>query len=1253
MDEAFPVTGTRSRRLLTALVALAMTASMTFLPGTVQVVQAKEKEAPAAAQKAETPTPSPTQEPEVVVTTPPVEEATAPAPEPEPAQDATTPAAVEEPAVEPVTETPVIVEPTVVEPDASTEGARAPPVETKTDAAPAAVEPAAEILPAGGAGDIVPMNGVGVTDVVYGTPCVATVAALAGISGLNCTANDISLAKATNIVIKDDGCLYPGDTVMFSADFEVQTTATERYDLGIWFATDGDPNHDGALTGTCAAATPPFGPDPPWVNLDAVAQPTDTCGDINTAHNPLHPNVTLTVECVAGADGKLSLPYVTSWSQSAKDLCTSPTEAFPGAPSKCSANTGYTVDIPVPGQIIVDKVTSPPSDLTSFSFALSGTATTGPATGAIDAVTFDLTDASPPFKSANLYGGTYSVVETANASYSTSAVCSDGSPANAVVLSPGEIVTCTFTNTLQTGTLIVNKTLVNDNSGTKACADFSYTVDGGAAVPFESDCSNSQTVLAGSHTVVESGVPIEGYTTTYDNCTNVNVPAGGSATCTITNDDVAVPGMTVEKSSITTSLSAPGTVTYDYLVTNTGNTTLTGIALSDNNDNDDMSCQATTLAKAASMTCAATHTFTQAELDAGGTLDNTVTADSNETESVTDDLSIPITKAPALLLVKTATPTTYAAVGAVLGYSYLVTNTGNVTLAGPVTVADDKATVSCPAGGLAPGASVTCTASYTITQADLDGGSVTNTAKASANGTDSNVDDETVTAVKAPVLTITKVATESTFDSVGDILNYTITATNTGNVTLAVTVADPMVSGLLCTPANGSALAPSEVMTCTATHTVTQADLDAGHWANQACVDDGELGAAQVCADEDVPGTRKPAITVTKTADPGSVLESGGTVAFTFTVSNTSAEPVTITSLTDDKFGTLTGDTDCQVGTVLPVAGSCEFTASFAVPANYTFGASHVNVFTAVAVDDDTTSATASDDATVTYTDVAPTITVTKDANPTYVIVPGGTVAFTYTVSNTSAEPVTITSLTDDKFGTLTGDEDCQESTLLGVGGSCSFSTTQWIGATTAGQHLNVFTATAVDDEGTEATANDNATVDILAPTSKIAPTQTTCEMYRDGTAMDYTELLYNVQTLKKPTRTVVGSVAPGVIFFWNTVTAPSTGTSFTLEADQFNTGATPVWRDMANLDVFLWDANCVKVQTVTLTDPTDGNPTLAVTNAEPGATYYFSVKYDTTSLTGQTVGRPYPTVNYTFQTLLDYELIITSPDSVAVKPKK
>ena len=38
-------------------------------------------------------------------------------------------------------------------------------------------------------------------------------------------------------------------------------------------------------------------------------------------------------------------------------------------------------------------------------------------------------------------------------------------------------------------------------------------------------------------------------------------------------------------------------------------------------------------------------------------------------------------------------------------------------------------------------------------------------------------------------------------------------------------------------------------MTCTASHTITQADIDAGSFYNQACVDDGANGAAQACDD--------------------------------------------------------------------------------------------------------------------------------------------------------------------------------------------------------------------------------------------------------------------------------------------------------------------------------------------------------------------------------------------------------------------
>ena len=138
--------------------------------------------------------------------------------------------------------------------------------------------------------------------------------------------------------------------------------------------------------------------------------------------------------------------------------------------------------------------------------------------------------------------------------------------------------------------------------------------------------------------------------------------------------------------------------------------------------------------------------------------------------------------------------------GSNISYSYDVTNSGNLPLAGPVTVADDKATVTCPDvitvgnfdGNLDPAESIICSASYIITQADINAGFVTNLATASADGTDSNQDDETVTANQNPALTLVKTASPTTFDTVGQSISYSYEVTNSGNLPLAgpVTVAD-------------------------------------------------------------------------------------------------------------------------------------------------------------------------------------------------------------------------------------------------------------------------------------------------------------------------------------------------------------------------------------------------------------------------------------------------------------------------------
>ena len=139
--------------------------------------------------------------------------------------------------------------------------------------------------------------------------------------------------------------------------------------------------------------------------------------------------------------------------------------------------------------------------------------------------------------------------------------------------------------------------------------------------------------------------------------------------------------------------------------------------------------------------CTATYTLTTADVDAGHLADTGVaTGTPPSGPDVTDDypLDIPQAQSPAIAVVKSATPAQVHAAGDKVTYSFLVTNKGNVTLHG-ITVADTQlppasqaglSAITCPDTTLAPGQAVTCTATYTVTQADIDHGTVDDTATA-------------------------------------------------------------------------------------------------------------------------------------------------------------------------------------------------------------------------------------------------------------------------------------------------------------------------------------------------------------------------------------------------------------------------------------------------------------------------------------------------------------------------------------------
>jgi len=141
-----------------------------------------------------------------------------------------------------------------------------------------------------------------------------------------------------------------------------------------------------------------------------------------------------------------------------------------------------------------------------------------------------------------------------------------------------------------------------------------------------------------------------------------------------------------------------------------------------------------------------------------------------------------------LTLDKTAAETSFTNPGDTLNYSYLVTNSGFAPLEGPVTVADDKATVTCPAvttvgdldNFLDPAESVTCTASYTIVAGDIAAGFVTNNATATVDGLDSNSDSVTVLSTNAVDVSIDKTLVTGGPYSVGQSISYTLTVANAG-----------------------------------------------------------------------------------------------------------------------------------------------------------------------------------------------------------------------------------------------------------------------------------------------------------------------------------------------------------------------------------------------------------------------------------------------------------------------------------------
>jgi large repetitive protein len=370
---------------------------------------------------------------------------------------------------------------------------------------------------------------------------------------------------------------------------------------------------------------------------------------------------------------------------------------------------------------------------------------------------------------------------------------------------------------------------------------------------------------------------------------------------------------------------AGDTISYSFAVSNTGNVTLTGVVVSDPTVGA-VNCPSSTIAPAASISCSANYSLQQSDFEMGS-ITNSATAtgsppsgptvsDISGSATSNDDPTVTALPAmPALTVDKTSSTVNFNAIGALINYSYLVTNAGNITLLNPVSVVDDKTAVSCPAlppSGLAPGGSITCTANYTATQADIDAGGVTNTARAETTFGPGNTpvisanDSLVIPAVQLRAMNLTKSSTSFAFINVGDVATYEYVVTNTGNTSLSapLTITDNRVTSVSCPSLPPGGLAPGGTLTCSSSYSIVLEDLDLGSVTNLAFASSGGANSPQVSVT--IPTGASPALTVVKSSTTTSVNAVGSTIPYSFLVTNTGnatfTRPITIV---DDKIGTI------------------------------------------------------------------------------------------------------------------------------------------------------------------------------------------------------------------------------------------------------------------------------------------------------------------------------------------------------------
>ncbi len=310
-------------------------------------------------------------------------------------------------------------------------------------------------------------------------------------------------------------------------------------------------------------------------------------------------------------------------------------------------------------------------------------------------------------------------------------------------------VTASPTNYSQAGQAITFTYVIKNNTSASLGPAQFTVLDTLISASTAFNCGAANTTLAPGATVTCTST----YNTTATDASAASVisnalAAGGGAP----NSPAVKTTVTKGTSQLSLSVTANPTtysqvgqiITLTYVIKNDGSTNLgpTQFTVTDpliGASSFNCGPANTTLAPAATTNCNVNYTITQVDMNSASVSTKPMAGGGGVPQSAPVNVSI-VKSVSSISLTSSPSPTNYNQVGQTITFNYVITNNGTATL-GPAqfTVTDiliSPNPFNCGAANftLAPGATVTCSNTYTISQADMGVASISNSATASGGG---------------------------------------------------------------------------------------------------------------------------------------------------------------------------------------------------------------------------------------------------------------------------------------------------------------------------------------------------------------------------------------------------------------------------------------------------------------------------------------------------------------------------------------